>query len=339
MVRNQPAFTALGRCASDISMAAAVVNEAQETLITDPMAPEEGWWGGHAEMVFNVQVNNLTGKIYTPRDIARVIVLDICQRPRHIRNGFYEYLSFGTGKQPRGCNPWCNQIQAAFDRDTVATMADFPTSPQLIRAFYSNSADVGKRVVVQGPDQNGFEVLGVDATTAQAVKGETIMLQNPFATTQNQFSQVTGMLKDQTLGPVTIFAIDPVSHVQTQIARMAPNETTAAYRLYFLNGLPANCCNTPTGLVQVTAQCKLDFVPVQSDQDYLTIQSVPAIIEECQSRRYSRMDAETAPGLEAKHHKKALSLLFGQLDHFLGKTRTAVSCKIFGSAKLRPQPI
>lgn len=330
----------IGLCAEDISSVAAAVNEAQQSLILDPFKPDEGWYGGWVKMVFNVTVSNFAAQIRTPREIAGIIVYDLCQHPRRLRNGFYEYLQYSAGEQPRTCAPWCTKVQQTFERDNVPLLTPFPTTgPQQIRVFISNPADVGKRIIIQGPDQNGNTVFGVDTQTQAAIEGERIGFTLPFASSQFLYQDITGILKDVTLGPVLVFSVDPTTGIQTQISSLEPSETSAAYRQYQLAGLPPNCCNTPTGQVQVQAQCKLDFVPVQSDTDYLTIPNVLALDEECQARNYSRIDTMTAAKLEAKHHQKALSLLCGQLDHYLGKIRTAVSVPIFGSAKLRPNPV
>ena len=342
MFRASGAAIPVGLCTGDLSSIAAIVNLAQERLITDPLAPDEGWWSGWVKMLFNVQVNNLSAYIVTPNNIARIILMDVCQKPIRIRNGFYEYLEFGIGLQPRGCKPQpCgpNTMQA-FERDTVVTLNDFAGSPQLLRAYPSDNADVGRRIVFQGEDQNGVPVTSVDTVTQAAILGETLYMTIPFVASTNTFSTITGIMKDPTIGPVAIFMVDPITGASTLLSSMDPNETTAAYRRYLVNGLPCNCCATsPAGTVQVSAQCKLDYVPVISDSDYLTIQSIPALGEEIQAIRYSRMDSPQAPALETKHHAKAISLLNGQLDHFLGKINTAVTVPLFGSDRLRLNPI
>ena len=330
----------LGICQSDISGNAAVANDCMERLIMDPRAPDEGWWGGWVTMLFNLQVTQNSAYFVTPAEIARVILNDVCQKPVPIRNGFYEYLQFGSGLQPRqGRLPCAPSTMQAFERDSVTTLTDFAGSPQFLRAFVSNSADVGRRIVFQGADQNGVTILGVDIITQAAILGEQVYLGLPFAQTKNQFSTITGIQKDATLGPVQIFMIDPASGSSTLLSSMEPNETTAAYRRYLVNGLPCNCCVGPTGQVQVSAQCKLDFVPVTSPSDYLIIQSIPALKEESQAIRYSKLDSPGALQQQAAHHMAALSLLFGQLDHFLGKVNTAVKVSLFGSDRLRRQPI
>lgn len=342
MALNSTLPSKIGRCASDISPVAQAVNEAQQYLMIDPRTPDEGWFGGHAEMLFNLQVSNLTALITTPREVARVIVLDICKRPKFLRNGFYEYLRFGTGKQPKGCNTagaWCGQETAGYERDDVCTLSPFPTNvPATIRLYPSDNADLGKRVVLQGPDQNGNPVTSTDPTTGQTVLGEFVTLKAPFATSAYQYQGLTGIIKDVTKGHVTAFTIDSLGN-QAQLTSLEWNETVARYKQYFLNGLPANCCNTATGIVQVQAQVRLDFIPVASPSDYLTIPNVPALIEEVQARRYAGMDTDAGQKYALQHHAQALALLFGQIDLYEGKIQTAINVSVFPRHRLRPQPI
>jgi len=331
----------LGICKQDIAENAAAVNLAEQQLITDPLAPDEGWVGGWATMKFNVNSSLGSSFFVTPHNVARVIVLDVCKIPIALRNGFYEYLLFGTGLQPKGCGPQLcqpNTVQA-FERDSVSTLADFPATPQYLRFYPTNSADVGRRIVPQGNDQNGKPITATDIDTQTAAFGETIYMVSPFSTSINQFANVSGILKELTLGQVLIYTVDPTTGVSTYLSTMEPNETTAQYRRYFINGLPCNCCSTPGGVVQVSAKVKLDFVPLVNAQDYLNIPNIPAIYEQCQANRYGTIDSENASKLEAKHHARAIQLLCGQLDHVQGKIQTAVRVPIFGSDRLRLQPI
>jgi hypothetical protein len=327
----------VGICANDISANAAIVNLATEQLMLDPMTPDEGWWGGWIRMLFNVVAVQHAAYIVTPANIARVILLSVCQKPIPIRNGFYEDLQFSIGPQPRPCqsNSCVPHTMQAFERDSTVTLTDFASSPQLLRVFTTDPADLGRRIVFQGPDKNGATVLDVDPQTQAAIAGETVFITLPFATTKNQFSGLTGILKDPTLGFVQVFMVDPATGTQTLLTTMGPNETTAQYRRYLLNGLPANCCST----MQVTADCRFDYVPVVSPSDYLSIPNIPALYEQVQAIRYSRLDTPAAAANETKHHAKALALLNGQLDLYQGKTQVSVRMPIFGSDRLRRQPV
>lgn len=342
---------ALGLCATDFSDVRDGANECMERLIIDPMAPDEGWIGGWAKFAFNVQPQNPPGGfayLTTPRNVARLIGIDICSIPIKPRNGFFEFLEFGRGLQPRssscgnglfsGQNCACKTASESFDRDNVPTLADLAGTPQFIRFFPSNSGDVRKRVLVQGKDKNAQVVYGVDPLTGQAMEGEFVALDQPFAQTVHQYSIVTGLSKEATLGPVQIFQVDGSTGAVLPLSSMEPSETTASYRRYLLTGLPRNCCNTPAGTVTVTAQAKLDFLPVVNDTDYLSIPNIPALIEEGHSLRYSRMDSQVSSALEQRHHAKALTLLNGQLDHIEGKINVAITVPLFGSDRARLNP-
>ncbi len=340
---NRKSLTdAIGKCPNQDRMSCVdAVNEAIESLLDDPLQPDEGWYGTWATMLFNVfPLPNGTATFTTPWNISRVIVLDICNRATFLRNGFYEYLQFGTGHRPKGC---CGQstcrcdVSQGFDRPNTPLLTPFPTvGPQFIRVYPTDARDVGRRFIIQGPDQNGMQVLGTDKTTGTTNIGETLLLQLPFSQSLFQFQSIEGLLKDYTNGPVNIFAVDPTTQAQTQISTMAFNETTASYRQYLLVGLPQGCCNIPGNAVQIYAQVKLEHIPAVADQDYLSIPNLQAIAEECQSKRYSRMDSQAAPSLETKHHSRAIAYLNGQLDRYEGKVRTAISVPIFGSNRLRP---
>lgn len=327
----------LGLC-NDRTSVVEYVNKSCFRLLTDELAPDEGWWFGWVQMLFNITPGpDRTASITTPNEIARVDVLDICNRPRFIRNGFYEYLAFGTGHRPKGCGLTNCDTTQAFERPNTPTLTPFPSSvPQGIRIYPTDARDVGRRFIVQGLDQNGNTVLGTDVTTGASNNGELNLLQMPFGNSGYQWQEITGLIKDPTNGPVTVFTVDPNTGQQTLLTSMEPNETTASYRQYLLAGLPQQCCNVPGNTVQVYAQCRLDFVAAVADTDYLIVPNLDAIEEECQSLKYSRQDSPTSVQLEAKHHQKAIRLLNGQLDLYEGKVKTAVSVPIFGSNRLRP---
>lgn len=329
----------LGICVNDIPALTALVNEATESLLFDPVAPEEGWWGTWGRFSFNV--NKANPFITLPRGLARVIVMDVCRRPTKVQNGFYEFLDYGVGLQPRSCGQsQCDTLRQAYDREFVVTLGKLASDPPTIRVFPVDPRDVNKTVILQGKDQNGNTIYSTDPVTGESILGEALTLNLPFVDSLNLFSggQLDGIEKDITLGPVTFQQVDSTG-ASSPLSSMEPSETSAAYRRYFINGLPCNCCDIQNGQVQVTAMCKLEFVPVMSDPDYLLIPNIPALIQECESKRYSAMDQVKAAQLAEQKHAKALQLLFGQLDHYMGRERPAVNVPIFGSSRLRPQPV
>lgn len=325
-----------GICFTDIARVANLLNEAQQRLLTDPNAPDEGWWAGYARYAFTV--NPPFSYIVTPREVARIILMDVCKQPLAIKNEFFEFLEFGRGFQPVGCEAnrqQCGQIPQAYERETVTTINDF-VAGNSIRIYPLNSVDVGKRVLIQGTDTNNKTIYGTSLLTGNPILGESMVIEVPFTDTTNTFNTVTHIQKEQTNGDVVFHMVDQFGN-ETPLTSMEATEQTALYRKYFLNGLQNRCCGQSPQ--QVLAMCKLDYIPAQSDQDYLLIQSLPALVEECMAVRYSRMDTPGSQQMAAAKHARALQLLFGQLDHFLGKQSAAITVPLFGNDRLRLQPI
>ncbi len=337
--RTQFPTDVMGVCAADPAVIA-YCNDATQRLMLDVLCPDEGWIGMWATMHLTAAKVCQHAYVTTPREVARIIVMGVCQTPVHMRNGFYEYLNFGNGLQPKACLQGCHGGRSfdTYDRDNVVTLFDFLTTPQNLRFYPTDARDAGFRVLSQGLDANGQVVLTTDPGTGQSAPGEYIALGFPFVDSVNTYSRITGLQKDQTYGPVQIFQVDPVTGVETALSTMEPNESVASYRRYLINGIPNFNCNCPQpGLVQITCQVRLDFIPVANETDYLTIPNVPALIEESISIRYSRMDSPNAQNQAISHHMRAIALLNGQLDAVIGKVSTAVRVPIFGSQKLHRQ--
>lgn len=328
----------MGICAGD-PMVATYCNDAQERLLIDPLCPEEGWWGGSMTMILTASVSNGASYIVAPRDVARITDIAWCNRPLHIRNGFYEYLKYGAGLKPRPCGPNCTTVFEAYERDPVVTLAPL-NAGSTVRVYPTDARDVGLRVLLQGTDTNSQTVLTTDPGTGLSAPGEYLVLQFPYVESTNFFDTLTGVQKDETFGVVRFYQVDPSTLVELPLSSMEPSEGVAYYRRYLLNAVPSTnaCCSTsPT--IQVTAKVRLDFVPVANETDYLTIPNIPGLIEECRSIRFSRMDSSASQQQAIVAHGRALSLLMGQLDVYEGKWDTAIKVPLFGSQRLVRQPV
>lgn len=332
-VRQSRIPEAIGCCASDNGKLIEIVNEAQQRLVF--AGGETGWWGSWAKTVFTV-TGATDPYITLPRNIARLINMDICRNPVRIQNEFYEFLEAGVGLQP-GCE--CNGLET-FDRGMFPTFSDIVPPNKRLRFYITDAADIGRRVLVQGTDQNGTTIYSLDGV--DEVTGIYLAFTQPFVDTPFDITTLTGLQKDFTVGQVRVFEVDTVTGASRLILTMEPSEEVAGYRRYFLNGLPNNCCGStlpapPT--TQVTAMAKLALIPVAVDSDYLLISNIAALKEECQSVRFSEMDDSTSAGQSALHHRKAINLLNGELTFWLGKERPAINFAPFGTAKLSHQRI
>lgn len=337
--RAQWPAEAMGLCQSDPQVAN-YCNDAQDRLLMDPLCPDEGWYGGWITMNLTATVTNGVAYVVTPREIARLIVMGVCEHPIHIRNGFYEYLNYGAGLQPKTCRAsGCGSTFQAFERDSVFTFTAL-SGTKTIRIYATDARDSGKRVLVQGKDANGQVVLTTNPGSALTAPGEYVVIQFPFVDTANIYSTIDGLQKDETYGQIQFTQVDPVTLVESALSTMEPTEGTALYRRYLINGIPnTNLCCQGLGTVQIRAEGRLDFVAVANETDYLVIPNIPALLEECQSIRFSRIDTPNAAQLSIIHHNRAIALLNGQLDAMHGKTNTSVLVPIFGSNKLTRQPV
>lgn len=292
--RNSRLPGLVGICPADTPSVANIVNAAQRRLVLCREASDEGWWGSWAEVAFNV-LSRTSPYITCPREIARIERIDICQRPVPIHNQFMEYLDFGNGRMPHRCPHDNLGITNGYTRNNAVLFRDLGPGPQIIRIYATNPADINanRRVLVQGVDSNGNVVYSQDGFNQTT--GIFVPVSSPFSDTPMSFNSIDGIQKDVTSGPIQIFQVDPVSGAQVLLSTMEPSELTASYRRYYFNQLPCNCCHVPqlgTQPLQVTAIVKLELIPVVVDTDYLLIQNLEAITEECQSIRLSEVDNE-----------------------------------------------
>lgn len=343
-VRNSRAAQAVGLCQGNIADIAQQVNDAQQRLLFCREAGDEGWWGSWAEMAF--LVNSANPYITTPREVARIEMMTLCNRPIQIRNAFYEYLTFGNGKMPK-TRPWCDctDFPQTYTRNNSVTFADLTSPPQMLAVELTDPADADKRVLLQG--WNNLDVPIHSQDVLQEVEGVYVVLALSRTICTNPdgsvvlFNKITGIQKDLTNGQVKIWQVDPTTGAAALLLTMEPSETVAGYRRYFLNPVPKNCCDvTSTGTtLTVSALVKLELIPVMADPDYLLIGNLQAIIEEMQSLRYSTMDTASSKQMEQIKHHQAVSYLNGEIVHYQGRDKPSFTFRPYGSARLDRQRI
>lgn len=329
----------VGLCQADIPNIANYVNSAQRRLLLAREAGDEGWWGTWAEMAFTV--NRASPYLTVPRQVARLQSLAVCESVVTIQNQFFEYLDFGNGRLPKTYITCGTEITAAYTRNNAVTFVDLTTPPQFIRVYTVDPADANKRVLLQGKDSNDKVIYTQD--TYNPTTGVFVTLTDTFADAPTAFNSLEGVQKDVTVGPVEIWQVDPTTGVEVQLLTMEPSEQTSSYRRYYFDSLPNSCCQVNTTGIQntftVTGIAKLELIPVIVDTDYCLIQNLEAIIEECQSVRLSEMDSADAKSQSRERHSAACGLLNGELNHYMGTQKPAVSFKPFGSADLRRKAV
>lgn len=331
---------AVGLCDGDLPGIARAANRAQQVLINK--GGETGWFGGWQKVAF--QVTRCFPYITLPRALARVINMDVCRFPIRIQNEFYEFLEAGIGLQDFTlCRDWCGALEG-YERGVWPTMVDLTPTNQFLRLYTTDARDVGKRVLF-GPalDQNSNNIYSQDG--ANSVNGFYMtlgpsMVTNPFIVTN-----IGGIQKDATYGDVLLTQVDATSGAEVVLSRYAPDETTPAYRRYFIKRLPCGCepipaqspCIAPLTVppfVTVTAMAKLEFIPANRATDFLIIGNIPALIEQAKANRYSDMDTAQAQQMAEVNGARAIKYLNDELRHYLGELQPAVNVAPFGTAHL-----
>lgn len=326
-VRRSRFPTVIGKCKDDPAVAE-VCNECIQRLIN--AGGETGFWGSWVRVAFTISRAN--PYITLPRTLARIINLDVCRTPINLHNEFYEFLPGAVGLQGVStCADWCGTVEG-FERGTFPTMVDLTTTNNRLRAYLSDLRDVGRRVLVQGLDQNSLQIYSNDGLNT--VDGFYMTLASPMVDSGFIVTQIQSIQKDITYGDVVLKQVDATTGDEVTLARYAPDETNPSYRRYYVSNVPL-----PGTSVTVTAMAKREFIPVFRETDQLLIGNIPALIEEAQSLRYSEMDVPNAASMDARHHAKAIKLLQNELRHEMGEQRIAVAVDRFQGEPLCHQNI
>lgn len=343
----------IGCAPNDVPKIASAVNRSQESLLADERLNEQGPPQGYAEMVF--AVNRRSPYITCPRDVDRLLAIDVCSRPTPLRNQWFEFLEFGDGRMPKS-DRWEQRghwwSRQGYTRNNSALFEDLRNPPQQIQVFWSPQDCVPNpqtgalpRALLQGTS-NGIKVVSQD--NGQTVQGEFVTAAQPYSMSVNTFDLITGIQKDATQEQVQFFQSDPQWGTSSPILTMEPGELTAWYRRYYIHELPASCCpfvrplqmNPPSKscgcpyprpeYVQVSALAKLALVPVVALTDYLLVQSAEAIIRECQALRMGRMDDSASQSKAIQYHNEAIRILIGQGISQEGKNNVSVNFNPYG---------
>ena len=254
-----------------------VLNQALERLM------HAGKWVG---LIQRYQLCTSAACITLPRQFNTVEVMDVCNAPIPIRNGWFEFVDNGPGRAtPNGGN-YFNLL----DRGRGYALFSDPTETCILRLVPRSASDVGKVINIRGVDANGDIVYTASGNTL----GEDVTLALPFVDTVTEWGAQTfrDVQKAVTKGYVDVYWY-PVGDDSspTKCGQWEPAETLPDYRRYYLPyivnmsscdqstgacGESATPCSSPN--VTVTALVKLAFVPLSGDNnEFLPLSNVPAL--------------------------------------------------------------
>jgi hypothetical protein len=290
------------------------------------------WW---------TTVKTLRGCIYNgcitwPRAVGTTLAFNRCGSSP-VKNYWYQYDAVLPGSFSR----WWNNGQFLCARDIA--LADHGTSPvfnqipclndRYLQFFITDQGDAGKTITIFGLDGNGQEII-TKRSDGTIQPGVVLTLAIPFVQTPMLIRRVDRVIKDQTLRPVYGYQFDG-SHL-FPLAYYQPSETLPQYRtsrLITSQCQQRNCDQWPS---QISALVKLEFIPVQDDDDQVLIDNVDALAMAFQSIKLG--DAYDPNGRD-----RLMLNAVRELNHDL-RTKfpideTPVRVKPFGTADLRRDAI
>lgn len=282
------------------------VNEAQERL----MSTAKDWVGTWQSARFVIS----GGCITWPRGVLEIRQAKICGTPMLLRNSWYEYVQpVGEPNDAKRTGDFL--VLQEYDQSPVH--ANVALTGNTIRFFPGTASDVGKRILVQGYNANNVFVRSQD-TDGTWVDGEYVTLESPFTDTVNTWYEngITGIQKDLTDQPVTMFDVNALDGDTSEMASFDPDDYYPSFKRSKIFDrvrrlVTGSCCT-----FQMECIVKRAHIPVRIDTDYLVLQNLAAFKDACQG---VKRDEDEGPGAGLPFMRSAEKLLTGQLQNVLGR--------------------
>ncbi len=225
------------------------------------------------------------GCISLPPQIASIERVAVCGQVIPVHDFFYEFLSNGLGPRNASCSTssgcscggGCGVAEANL-RGWFPTFADIRGASKKLRLVCDVSADVGKRVLCLGYDENKNWIRTSPGGVWQ--DGETVVLaQSPGTDTTKFFDGgITGIqFLDAREGQVWLYERDTVAATSRLIGSYQYFETNPYYARYYFPSICAQPSGSSCTTTQVEIIGRLEYFPVVKDTDVLLIGNIPAL--------------------------------------------------------------
>lgn len=311
---------ALGICSTDPRLVA-WLNEAQQRLIT-----KANWIGTYGRFKICATDSCIT----MPPQVASIERVALCGVPIPVHDMWYEFLDNGLGVRAANtnsgsacCGNTCGAEEANL-RGWFPTFGDIRGTDKKLVVSCDLSADVGKRILVLGYDQNRNWIRTVQGGTI--ADGEVLLLAQGAGTTSTKFFDggITGIqFLDDRAGLVWLWELDTVAVTQRLIGSYQYWERNPSYARYLFPSILAQT-NSEGGCTTTTVEmiAKLDFIPVAVDTDYLLITNVPALKNMATAVKQMEEAVSTDDFTRAASFEAiALRELDAEIEHYLGEGR------------------
>lgn len=267
---------ALKLCGSDPRYLA-ILNEAEEMLV------EAGaYWGIFVR--YRAQV--ASGLLVWPQEIASILSGSVCNSPIKTRSMSWEFMDMGMGLQSpldttTGTTSCCGGT-AGFCSSDLLDRGNIPVSTPItglvskLKVYCDLPADNAAICTFMGLDENGNEIRLAGGSPSD---GEIVIPSVGGTLSTKLFSNITGVIKPVTQGPIRLYAYDTLTALQTALAVYDYDVTNPFYRVSYVPSLD----NQQPGSTPITVEvlAKLDFMPMRNPTDFALIGNIPALKAMC----------------------------------------------------------
>jgi hypothetical protein len=228
------------------------------------------------------------GKTFAlPEMVESVLKVNFNSVQGNVRGMGYEFMDSGPGpewtQEGRGMGLDLRDLG-----DNYPTFYPIGAIPYRIIAISDDSRDYGATIRLRGFDAFNTEIN--PKTPGEMVRIGIWQNQeigvidfNTIMPSQNEFQQLTSVVKPETFGNVSLYGYEPASNNLIFLSRYMPHETQPGYRRYEITN--KSCCSES----YIHALVRLRHVKLRNDTDPLTIQNLMALRYMCQSLHQQNM--------------------------------------------------
>lgn len=253
-----------------------------KTLVNDAtrMLMRRGDWEGTVVPMFACV---MSGCVVWPRYVGSVRRMNICNHSVHVENSWYTFLPWDNQRwnirsqnwTGTTYNSWAGRVATLVGSSRSPVFQDVQGDGRQIRAYIETPLDKGKTLTIFGMDNNGQPL------TDQSImwnQGLTVNLDSPYVTFSIKGSpalvrNIERVVKQKTQGRVRLYAYNTATSLLEDLAVYDGSEISPN----FLRQNLKTPCTQSCGSNGVLALVKLQYVPVDNDNDLVLIDNEDAL--------------------------------------------------------------